>query len=45
VALDVSVPLNVIESPYREITRPVVSYIKQMLRSGSRDVVNVYIPE
>jgi hypothetical protein len=43
--LNVSVPLKVIESPYREITRPVVGYIKQVLRTGSRDVVNVYIPE
>ena len=43
--LNVSVPLKVIESPYREITRPVVSYIKQVLSSGPRDVVNVYIPE
>lgn len=43
--LHVSVPLKVIESPYREITRPVVSYVKQMLARGTRDVVNVYIPE
>jgi amino acid transporter len=43
--LDVNVPLKVIESPYREITRPVVNYIKKQLQSGPRDVVNVYIPE
>ncbi|MDP9167472.1 MAG: APC family permease [Actinomycetota bacterium] len=43
--LDVDVPLKVLESPYREITRPVVSYIQQTLASGPRDVVNVYIPE
>jgi amino acid transporter len=43
--LNISIPLKVIESPYREITRPVVDYIKQLRRSGPRDVVNVYIPE
>jgi amino acid transporter len=43
--LDVNVPLKVIESQYREITRPVVDYIKKQLNSGPRDVINVYIPE
>lgn len=43
--LDVNVPLKVIESPYREITRPVVDYIKKQLKNGPRDVVNVFIPE
>jgi amino acid transporter len=43
--LNISIPLKVVESPYREITRPVVDYIKQLRRSGPRDVVNVYIPE
>jgi amino acid transporter len=43
--LNVDIPLNVVESPYREITRPVLGYIKQLRRGGPRDVVNVYIPE
>ncbi len=39
------VPLKVLASPYREISRPVVDYVKS-IRSGSpRDVVVVYIPE
>jgi hypothetical protein len=42
---DLPVPLTVLESPYREITRPVVAYIKKQRQSGPRDVVNVYIPE
>jgi amino acid transporter len=42
--LDINVPLKVVESPYREITRPVVNYIKRQ-RRGPRDVVCVYIPE
>jgi amino acid transporter len=43
--LNVDIPLKVIESPYREITRPVVEYIKKQRQSGPRDVVNIYIPE
>ena len=42
---DVRVPLKVLESPYREITRPVVSYIKTMRRDSPRDVICIYIPE
>ncbi|MBA8825697.1 amino acid transporter [Saccharopolyspora lacisalsi] len=39
------VPLKVIESPYREITRPVVEYVKRTRRESPRDVVTVFIPE
>jgi hypothetical protein len=42
--LDIDVPLKVVESPYREITRPVLQYLKRT-RQGPRDVVCVYIPE
>ncbi len=38
-------PLKVIESPYREITRPVVQYVKNLRRGSPRDVVCIYIPE
>jgi amino acid transporter len=41
----VAVPLTVIASPYREITRPVVSYVKRLRRESPRDIVTVYIPE
>ena len=41
----VPVPLTVIESPYREITRPVLDYIKRIRRESPRDVVTVFIPE
>ncbi|MBV8930852.1 MAG: APC family permease, partial [Mycobacteriaceae bacterium] len=43
--LDLSIPLKVVESPYREITRPVIEYIKRLRKTGPRDVINVYIPE
>ncbi|MEU0538434.1 APC family permease [Nocardia sp. NPDC005978] len=42
---DISVPLKVIESPYREITKPVVDYVKRVRKDAPRDVVTVFIPE
>jgi amino acid transporter len=42
---DIPVPLTVVASPYREITRPVVQYVKQMRRESPRDIVTVFIPE
>ncbi|MEV6673349.1 APC family permease [Streptomyces sp. NPDC051162] len=44
-ALDLDIPLKVIDSPYREITRPIVGYIRSVSRSSPRDVVGVFIPE
>ncbi|QIS21192.1 APC family permease [Nocardia terpenica] len=41
----IPVPLKVIESPYREITKPVVDYVKRVRRASPRDVVTVFIPE
>ena len=38
-------PLKVLDSPYREITRPVVEYVQVAARGNPRDVVIVYIPE
>ena len=42
---DFSVPLKVVESPYREITKPVLEYVKRVRTANPRDVVTVYIPE
>jgi len=39
------VPLKVLDSPYREITRPVVDYVRLLQRASPRDVVIVYVPE
>jgi amino acid transporter len=39
------VPLKVIESPYREITRPVLEYVRRIRTDSPRDVVTVFIPE
>jgi amino acid transporter len=42
---DLPVPLTVVDSPYREITRPVLDHVRSLRRSSPRDVVTVYIPE
>ncbi|KQV18535.1 DNA-binding protein [Kitasatospora sp. Root187] len=42
---DIQVPLKVLDSPFREITRPVVGYVRSVRRSSPRDVVAVFIPE
>jgi hypothetical protein len=41
----VPVPLQILESPYREVTRPIIKYIKEINRSSPRDVISVFIPE
>ncbi|MFC4755002.1 APC family permease [Dietzia aurantiaca] len=41
----IQVPLKVVESPYREINRPVVDYVTRLREQRPRDVVIVYIPE
>jgi amino acid transporter len=42
---DITVPLKVIASPYREITRPVLEYVKRISKDSPRTVVTVFIPE
>lgn len=43
--LGVPVPLTVLDTPYRELTRPVVDFVKSIRRSSPRDLVVVYVPE
>lgn len=42
---DIPVPLKALDSPYREITRPIVDYVKSIRSGNPRDIVVVYIPE
>jgi amino acid transporter len=42
---DVPVPLTVLDSSYRDVTRPVIDYIAHLHRESARDVVSVYLPE
>jgi amino acid transporter len=44
-ALDIPVPLKVVSSPYRELVRPVIRYVKELRKASPRDIVMVYIPE
>ncbi|WP_416900538.1 APC family permease [Micromonospora echinospora] len=41
----VPVPLTVVDSPYREITRPILNFVASTRRESPRDVVTVFIPE
>ncbi len=40
-----SVPLTIVDSPYREITNPIIDFVKSLRRASPRDVVTVFIPE
>lgn len=42
---DSPVPLKVVASPYREITRPIIDYVRRIRRESPRTVVTVFIPE
>ncbi len=41
----IPVPLRVLHSPYREVTKPAVDYVKRIRRESPRDLVVVYVPE
>jgi amino acid transporter len=41
----IPVPLTVVDSPYREITRPIIEFVKSVRRGSPRDVVTVFVPE
>jgi amino acid transporter len=44
-ARGIPVPLVVLASPYREITRPLLDYVRDIRLESPRDVVCVFIPE
>ena len=41
----IPVPLKVLDSPYREVVRPIVRYVREIRRESPRDIVTVFIPE
>jgi amino acid transporter len=41
----IPVSLKVIDSPFREITKPVLDYVRRTRKNSPRDVVTVFIPE
>ena len=42
---EITVPLKVVASPYREVTGPVLDYVKRISRESPRTVVTVFVPE
>jgi amino acid transporter len=42
---DIPVPLIELESPFRDITEPLIEHIRSIRRQSPRDVVCVFIPE
>jgi amino acid transporter len=42
---DLPVSLRILDSPYREVTRPVLDYVRLLRRESPRDLVAVYIPQ
>ncbi|MCW2918788.1 MAG: ydaO [Actinomycetia bacterium] len=41
----IPVPLTILDSPYRDITGPILDYVARIRRKSPRDVVCVFIPE
>ena len=41
----IPVTLTVLNSPYREVTRPILDYVRSINRKSPRDLVTIYIPE
>jgi amino acid transporter len=44
-AREIPVELKIINSPYREVTTPILDYIRDIHRDSPRDAVCVFIPE
>jgi hypothetical protein len=44
-AYDVPEKLVVLDSPYRDILRPLLRYVRELRQASPRDVVTVFIPE
>jgi hypothetical protein len=39
------IPLVILDSPYREVTRPVLKHLRGLHRDSPRDVITVFMPE
>jgi amino acid transporter len=42
---EIPVPLVILHSPYRELTQPLVQYIREIHKESPRDVISVFVPE
>jgi amino acid transporter len=43
--LEIPIPLNVLDSPFREVTRPILDYVKNIKRESPRDVISIFVPQ
>ncbi|WP_051266433.1 APC family permease [Nakamurella lactea] len=41
----IPVQLKVIDSPFREITKPILEYVRRVRKDSPRDLITVFIPE
>jgi len=42
---DVPVTLRILDSPYREITSPIIDYVKEIRRESPNDLIAVFVPQ
>ena len=42
---EIPIPLRILDSPYREITRPIIDYVKRLRRESPRELVAIYVPQ
>jgi len=43
--LEIPVPLKVLDSPFREVTKPILDYVKSIRRESPRDAISIFIPQ
>ena len=43
--MEIPVPLKVLDSPFREVTRPILDYVKSIKRESPRDVISIFVPQ
>lgn len=43
--MDLPVPLTILDSPYRELVRPVMNHVAELRRRSPRDLIIVYLPQ
>jgi hypothetical protein len=44
-SLEIPVPLKVLDSPFREVSRPILDYVKSIRRDSPRDVISIFVPQ
>lgn len=42
---EIPVTLRILDSPYREVTKPIIDYVKSLRSDNPRDLITVFIPE